>query len=417
MSFGYRCSAMLAMLAMLAIIGVGHGCTFAECANPDYRDAECRVIAENENARLRTPDGAEIRFQDPLAADASLWDARGNLWIADDGVVQARVAGLGRFAISISGARDGFALELHNVDPRAVVTLEGAGGVRIIDQDRQRLQRALVVASGDGPEVWIRGEVSCTPRYRLAVTADIQTNPDHFRRIVEHLQVEAANAEVAGERLMGLLIAGDLSESSRDDEFAALLTIMAESAVPVAVTAGNHDTYEYYRPNYNDRFGPGNHVFSVCDARVVMLDSGSGEIAHSVEGRLPELFSLQDETHLLVGMHHPPHPGVTGAGWSNEARAQAFLAEAALAGVDLVFAGHKHELKNFAAVSVGDRDVWELIAGTAGANQGIAPPLYGYVRLTIDASGIEACFVEVPATGFTKSPGESGRVDLPLCEA
>ena len=74
--------------------------------------------------------------------------------------------------------------------------------------------------------VWIRGRVECAPRYRIAMTADIQTNPRQFERIVERLQDEARAARAAGEPLMGLVLAGDLTEASRDDEFRTVLAIL-----------------------------------------------------------------------------------------------------------------------------------------------------------------------------------------------
>lgn len=399
-------------------LGVGAmQCTVAECSRPDYRDPECRVILENELARLETPRGTELRFQEPGAVDATRWEPRGVFeWTDNAGVVRARVAGLGDFAISIEGTVDGLSLVLENVDPRTQVHVEGARGAREVPAEPIGLERRVDLEADDGASVWIRGTFPCPSRYRLAVTGDIQTHPDEFRRILDRLVEEAAAADAAGEPLLGLVLVGDLSEWSRDDEFENMQTLMRGSAVPVVTVPGNHDVFDRRRSSYNRRFGPGNHAFSVCDARVVLFDSGSGSLAPSIEGRLPELLARQGARHLLVGLHHPPFPGVTGAGWTSEAQAQWFLAEAAFAGVDLIVAGHKHELRSFDAISVGDVQLREIIVGTAGADQGIGAPRYGYVRLTLAPEGTMAsCFIEVPAA-VTPAP-QGGVQGLPLCRA
>jgi len=403
-------------IGLAASIGLGLGttCALPECSRPDYRMPECRVILENELARLRTPDGAEIRFQDPAATSAESWDARGLLAWRSTGVVHARVAGLGAFALSLRDVRPGLAVHVTNIDPRAQVAVHGAAGARTIAPRKGSLTREIELTAADASDVWIRGTTPCAPRFRLALTADIQTNPGQFRRILERLARDADEGEAQGEPLMGLLVAGDLSEWSRDEEFEHVESLGAQAVVPMATTAGNHDTFDRSRPFYSRRFGPGNHVFDLCDARVVLLDSGSGMLAASVEGRLPELLDRGDARHLLLGLHHPPYAALTGAGWTNEERAQWLLAEAALAGVDVIVTGHKHELRSYTDIDVGGARLWQIIVGTAGADQGLALPRYGYVRLTLGPEGRSACFVEVPPSGADEAL-RGGVPGLPAC--
>lgn len=398
----------------LAGLALTTTCAHPECSRPDYRLPECRVILENELARLRTPAGTEVRFQDPAALTSETWDARGLLAWRVAGGVHARVAGLGGFALSLDDAQPGLVVHLTNVDPRAVVEVHGASGVRTVEAFLGTLGRSVELTAADGPQVWIRGSTPCAPRYRLAITADIQTNPGQFRRLVERLSVEALEGERSAEPLMGLLIAGDLSEWSRDEEFEHVESLSGQAVVPVAVTTGNHDTFDRSRPFYSRRFGPGNHVFEICDTRVAMLDSGSGMLAASVEGRVPELLDRGGARHLLLGLHHPPFAALTGAGWTNEERAQWLLAEAALAGVDLIFTGHKHELRSYGDIDVGGARLWQIIVGTAGADQGLDLPRYGYVRLTLGPEGREACFVEVPPGGAAEAL-KGGVPGLPAC--
>ena len=68
-----------------------------------------------------------------------------------------------------------------------------------------------------------------------------------------------------------------------------------------------------------------------------------------------------DASTLIAVMHHPPHPGLTGAGWSRENGAQRLLAEAAIADVDLIVAGHAHALRDFPSIDVGGETLRQVI--------------------------------------------------------
>ncbi len=402
---------------LLATRGL-HGCMQAECSTPQYDEAECRVVAENAMARLATSSGIEVRFQHPDSTEDTTWIAAGLLAEREPGEVHARVAGLGDFAISVRPPMDGSADDLvvvvSNVDPGATVTV-GAEGEEVefpADDDGDTVRR-LPVDLARGQTVWIRGRRDCPERFRIAVTADIQTNPNQFARIVERLGQEKRDAEDAGEPLLGLLIAGDLAESSRQDEYDALHTILARLPVPVAVTVGNHDIYRPLRPEFTRSFGPGNHDFRVCGAKVVMLDSGSGAIARSVEARLPEMLVREGADFLLAVMHHPPYAELTGSGWSREDMAQHLLSELAAADADLVLAGHTHALHDYPNLDIGGARLREIVTGTAGAYQGLGTPRYGYTRLVF-GDALEPCFVEVPPSGYAE-PQSDGLRSLDYC--
>lgn len=395
-------------------------CAQPECVSPNYANAECRVLMENELARTRTPSGVEVRFQDPSATTPATWVAGGLLESADGQTVRARVAGPGAFALSFETDDDGPAsiqVVLDNVDPAAAVSVQSASQlVDVPAADGGGLQRSVDVTLQPGEATWVRGTQVCPTRFRLAFASDIQTNPGQFERIVDRLAREAEEGAAADEPLLGLVVAGDLSESSRFEEFERIDQIARGAPAPVAVTAGNHDIYRPLRPLYNRTFGPGNYALSICGLRLVMLDSGSGAIAESVEARLPELFARPDGDRLIVAMHHPPHAGLTGSGWSDEQAATRLLVEAVVASADLIVAGHSHALHDFNAIPIGDRRIREVVAGTAGAYQGLGTPRYGYVRVTVDGSGVQTCFVETPPPGYDGPQNEplSGR--LPQCD-
>lgn len=381
------------------------GCVQPECSSPEFGNPECRVIAENDLARLHTAGDVEVRFQEPQVSSTASWSATGLLRELDPRAVHARVATPGAFALSFErtdAATTALHVVLDNVDPTATVMV-GATEVSAVPGSTRR---ELDVTFDDDAPVWIRGSRSCPSRFRVAFTADIQTNPLQFERIVDRLREEHREAQAAGEPLVALVVAGDLAENSREDEFETVAEILARLPFPTAVVPGNHDVYRPLHPLYNRRFGPGNYAFTVCDVHVAMLDTGSGAIARSVQARLPELLDRGDARHLVAVMHHPPYAGVTGAGWSREDLAAQTLAEFALAGVDLVIAGHAHALHDFPEVEVAGAALHEVVVGTGGAYQGVGVPRYGYLRASFDGDGLRTCFVEVPPPGLDTAAGE-----------
>ena len=366
-------------------------CEVPECAQPDYERAECRVAAENELARLVTSGGVDVRFQDPLSDETESWVATGLLEEGEGGVVRARVGIVGDFRLTLEGPTMGsvpLRLELDNVDPRIPALdgeVEAIGLTRVLElevSDTMVLEGRLPAELCGGP-------------FTLAAVGDIQTNPVQFRRIVADLHEELERVERDGAPLLGLLFLGDVSEASNVEELVYVRDIFRSAPVPSAVAPGNHDIYNSADAAFNRIFGPGTMAFSVCGARVVLLDTGSGDIAPSVEGRLPELLGDGSDDFLIAGMHHPPYPGWTSGGWTTEDQASHLLSLLAARDADLVVAGHVHERLEFARAPVH-----EVIVGTGGANQANTDPDYGYLRMTFDED-LSWCFVEVPAPGST----------------
>src|SRR5690606_12447910 len=90
-----RLAACYAVLSAVSLTGCGEP---AECASPDYRRAECRILAEREFSRLRTSTGLEVRMQEPGADSAEQWAVTG-LVRERGGQVAIRVATLGPFSV------------------------------------------------------------------------------------------------------------------------------------------------------------------------------------------------------------------------------------------------------------------------------------------------------------------------------
>jgi Calcineurin-like phosphoesterase len=399
----------------LGLAAVLTSCGQTECSTPDYSRAECRVLAENELARLRSSTGVEVRVQSANATDdRETWLAEGRVRERGD-VIQVRIAHMGDFAVSLrdtTGEGQVRLLELDNVHPEATLV----GSSNVVELAAAGLGRQLEITIPPNGVTWVRGSLTpvCPTRVRIAALADVQTNPGQFARIVERLQRERDFAAEAGELLVGVIFAGDLTEHSRVDEFREFEGLLEAASVPFALTPGNHDVYEPAQPSFNQFFGPGNYAFEVCGVRVAMLDTGSGALAESIIARLPELFDRRDARHMITAMHHPPYAELTGFGWSREDLASITLGEFVMQGGDLVVAGHGHLLREFADISIADGSVRELIIGTGGAVQGAGQPLYGYVRLTFVGTDVETCFVEVPPPGAV--PHGNTTTTMPMCD-
>ncbi|MCA9657554.1 MAG: metallophosphoesterase [Myxococcales bacterium] len=408
-------------IALALALASLHSCAQPECVVPNYTDPECRVIVENELARLDAASGVEVRFVDPRGSDLD-WDALGLVEEPAAGSVRARVASVGDFALRIRGDADEARtvdLELTNVDPRAVLRVGPVGdldsGITLPQPGEPLLRRQLSVDVDAGAEVELRGELPCPERFTLAFVGDIQTNPTHFERILERIREDGEAAADAGAPLLGMVIVGDLTEWSNDEEFFKIRALLGNAPAPVAVTAGNHDIFRGAVAIYNSYFGPANYNFDVCGARVAMIDTASARLASSIEGRLGELVGRGDADLLIMATHYPPHWGLSGDGWSREDQPQLLLAELALAEADLIVAGHQHALRD-SIIHVGGRDLRQIIVGTGGADQGLGVARFGYLRLRVDPSaGITPCFVEVPPPGWA-GPANEPLASLPYCD-
>lgn len=405
------------VMASVLSLCVAPACEQAECANRDYTRAECRTLAAWERAEVRVASGAELRF---VAFDETEPQRRDALGVLDEPLadtVQARVAGAGRWALSALSEDDTqVQLNLRNVSPLARV-FAGPPGAEVELLEDSPLVRSVDLDLRAGEAQWVRAEYDCPARVRMAFLGDIQTNPDQFERIVERLRDDAAQSAADGVPLLALNVAGDLTETSLASQFDRVDAALARSPVPVQLTPGNHDIFRRTDAIFNQRYGPGTHAVSMCGAKVVMLDTGSAQLARSVEGRLPELLTHGDDERLFMVMHYPPYAALTGGGWSREDQAQRLLLEAAIAETDLIVAGHVHGVHDF-EIEVAGTPLREIVVGTGGADQGLGTPRYGYLRVEFatDGSGpVQTCFVEVPP------PGAAGRqpapaAGLPHCE-
>lgn len=389
------------MLLLPLVFALPSGCSTAACAHGEYFGAECRVAAENHYARIVTSTGVTVRFQQPGATEAPSWEALGLVRETESGSVLVRPATMMDFAISFDRGELGateLAVTIQNIAPDGVLSVGVAGSEIDLPGVTVGTQRDVVVPLTDDV-VWLRGRRDCPPAFRLALAGDVQTNPLQFERLLEALHDEVASGEGVGEPLLGFALLGDLAEDPVEEELNHVRDLLARSPVPVSVVPGNHDVHGNELALYNRLFGAGNYAQAVCNAKLTLLDSGGGDLAGSVQARLPELLDRTSFDFLVAGSHYPVWPGRTGNTWGDEDSAWYLLSELGRNEADVYVSGHLHSWEEMPAIPVGDTTVKQIISGTAGGHQGSGVPVYGFTRLTFSGAGLQTCFVEVLPAG------------------
>jgi len=328
---------------------------------------------------------------------------------------------LADFALSIDpGERDAaFSLELviDNVAPDVALSFGPSGSEQALATGGlPGLSRELTVTLEPGEVAWLRGQRPCPSDYTILAAGDVQTGQLQFERIVQRLHEEVTSAEVAGRPVMGLLLLGDLAEHPIEAELRQVEAILRSSPIPVAIVPGNHDVHGDELAVYNRVFGPGNHAFSVCRTRVVMLDTGSGDIAASIQARLPDLMDRNGDDFLIAGTHYPAYPGRTGNGMADADSAWFLLSQLERHAADLLVAGHYHTWLDFPAVPVGEGSVHQLLSGTLGASQGVGVAHFGVARLQFVGDSLATCFSEIPAAGVPEESVGSGGEPIAYCD-
>ena len=411
----------LGVLVVSAVLVVATGCDAPECAHGDYGASECRVAAENHYARLVTSTGLDVRFGLPDSEDASSWVAGGLVEELGPDQLRIRPAGLMGFTLSID-PRDRevdavIELVLDNVADDVVLRFGPAGLEQALaPSSTPGVGRRVSVTLPSGQVSWLRGERPCPSDYTILAAGDVQTGQLQFERIVRALHEEVEAGEVAGRPVLGLLLLGDLAEHPVEAELRQVEDILRSSPIPVAVVPGNHDVHGDELAVYNRVFGPGNYAFSACRTRVAMLDTGSGDLAASIQARLPDLLDRTSHDFLIAGTHYPAYPGRTGNGMADADSAWLLLSELERHEADVLVAGHYHTWLDFPAVPVAAGSVHQLLSGTLGANQGVGYAHFGVTRLQFAGDELTTCFSEIPAPGLPEDSVGGGGSIIRFCD-
>lgn len=200
---------------------------------------------------------------------------------------------------------------------------------------------------------------------RIALLADTHTNRGTKDEQPEyHNRLERVIDEVNGSTVSLVLIAGDLTENGKQEEYSDFRQQIARFTAPVFVVPGNHDVGTKWTPQhpdsvstpvlsrYESAVGPSWYTTQTAGLRIIGLNSsllGSGlPEAQQQWGWLENTLRADTKSTTIVFMHYPPfrdYPEEPGGGyWNIEPKPRSrFLALTQLANVRAIFSGHTHQ--------------------------------------------------------------------------
>jgi len=220
-----------------------------------------------------------------------------------------------------------------------VLTAEGAPSAGEPQPDLM-LGRAWTVTFPDGVEtVEVQSTPPGTQPFTFLAFGDIQNGIDRFHEVVDRV-----NAETDADFVLML---GDLTSSSRDDQFDRVEAEYARLRIPIYATPGNHDVN--VMGNYQERFGRANYSFTHKGARFTSIDSGSAAVGEEMfEWYTAWTEAGRDALHVTFS-HIPALEvlGLRSGQWNSRRQAHHFIARSVETDVDLLLFGHLHSFDRY----------------------------------------------------------------------
>ncbi len=168
-----------------------------------------------------------------------------------------------------------------------------------------------------------------TEAFRFAVLGDSQGHNDMLSQIL----ASAQDCEF-------VIHCGDLTPSSSDSEFAALMETLNASDIPVMTTPGNHDAREGDLEGYTSRLGSAAYAFTYSGITFAFVDSSDLNISEEEIAWLREAFDGADRKVIVThGTSYDPFTVNHTLDPASCDRLQQFAIEER---VIAVFSGHVH---------------------------------------------------------------------------
>ncbi len=192
---------------------------------------------------------------------------------------------------------------------------------------------------------------------------------------------------------LGDLILGHADRDMTIWEWEEFDRVTAKLKPPLYLVAGNHDVWdEHSLALFIERYGPTYYSFDHRGSHFVILCSElpveDGHIAGAqLEWLAADLQKHADAEHIFVFLHRPlwvSHRGMARSGWNEHVHP--LLAKY---GVDVVFASHDHEFKNY-----GVQDgVQYYVTGGGGAPL-VAGAFYHFMLTTVDGAEVSSVVID-----------------------
>ena len=262
--------------------------------------------------------------------------------------------------------------------PQAEIVIEDFDGTVIFDNcicepriaggaDTEQIGNNSYRFQATGGEFRATIEPPLKDGFAFALMGDSQGHNDILSAILSEI-AEAEDCDFA-------LLCGDLTPSGRASEFVAFQETLNESAVPVYLTAGNHDVKTNGGDEYEKRFGPAEYSFEYCEVQFAIVDSSDLNVTfEQIEWMQRE---FEDATKRVMMTHVPPYDpfGDNHTLWPESCdRVLSFIEQG---GVDAVLSGHIHAFNH---TTIGSADM--VISGGAGAT--LVDGEHHYAVVTVD---------------------------------
>lgn len=319
--------------------------TLVSCQRP----GESRAARDLSIGKASTAD-ISVVVDDGLAAVRSIQDHELTLWQSAPGIAFELTAKVtGTFTLTVRNTMPGAVLSTTDPTPPGPIEplpwpIPTTGRWRIPLTANQPVR--LTLAAPDA---------STSEPFRFAVLADVQ---DALPKVGDIYRMMNADPS-----LRFVFCAGDLTEDGSEPEIREFQERLAELAIPLYATVGNHELFTLDVP-YFDYFGRSNIHYAFKGVHFTLLDSGDGAIDPLVNARLDTwLAAAKDAVHIF-GTHIPPfEPSGTRSGaFASRMEAAQLVDRLSEAKVDLTLYGHVH---SFYAFSNGGIPAY--IAGGGGA--------------------------------------------------
>ncbi|MEW6357114.1 MAG: metallophosphoesterase [Planctomycetota bacterium] len=192
--------------------------------------------------------------------------------------------------------------------------------------------------------------------FTFVLIGDPQGRYETFKKLLE---------QCAGVKPRFIIVLGDLTPQSREEEFDAYVSALREAPAPVVSLIGNHDIHGDGRALYEARFGKPDRRFDYAGCRFILLDTAAQKVTREQADWLEG--ALKTENRKFVAMHCPPYLG----NWwyySFTTGSRRFLELMRDHKVRRVFMGHLHMVD-----SLHYEGVDYLVCGSGGISPMILP--------------------------------------------
>jgi len=227
-----------------------------------------------------------------------------------------------------------FRLELANIGAASRVT----GLARGETLETHGRDANVVIRPGSGWPRWVNASLPAPPEADWSFMAIGDPQGHDW-----NLAAAGALASALGARFVLLL--GDATASGEDHQFDRLSDALDAVDVPVYATPGNHDVKAGGTARFERLFGAADVAFDYGGTRFVLVDTSSQTFDGAAAARLrSQAGGRPAGARLVIATHTSPIDPRQGMGatYLEEGDAARLMAEAELAGADMVLAGHVH---------------------------------------------------------------------------